>query len=178
MSRIGKLPVPILDQANVSVDGQTVRVDGPKGKLEQTFDRAVKIEIVDNEVRLSPVDESRHANAMYGTARSIINNMVIGVVEGFQKQIEIKGVGFRAAMKGKVLDVALGKSHPCEIEIPEGITVTIKENTKLTIEGADKQMVGEITASIYAFYPAEPYKGKGVHIVGQFVRRKEGKKSA
>ena len=178
MSRIGKLPVPILDQANVSVDGQTVRVDGPKGKLEQTFDRAVKIEIVDNEVRLSPVDESRHANAMYGTARSIINNMVIGVVEGFQKQIDIKGVGFRAAMKGKVLDVALGKSHPCEIEIPEGITVTIKENTKLTIEGADKQMVGEITASIYAFYPAEPYKGKGVHIVGQFVRRKEGKKSA
>ncbi|CAI8316472.1 MAG: 50S ribosomal protein L6 [Opitutia bacterium UBA7350] len=178
MSRIGKLPVPILEKANVNVDGQTVRVDGPKGKLEQTFDRAVKIEIADNEVRLSPVDQSRHANAMYGTARSIINNMVIGVVEGFQKQIEIKGVGFRAAMKGKVLDIALGKSHPCEIEIPEGITVTIKENTKLTIEGADKQMVGEITASIYAFYPAEPYKGKGVHIVGQFVRRKEGKKSA
>ena len=178
MSRIGKLPVPILDKANVSVDGQTVRVEGPKGKLEQTFDSAVKIEIVDNEVRLSPADDSRHANAMYGTARSIINNMVTGVVEGFQKQIEIKGVGFRAAMKGKVLDIALGKSHPCEIEIPEGITVTIKENTKLTIEGADKQMVGEITASIYAFYPAEPYKGKGVHIVGQYVRRKEGKKSA
>ncbi|NCG08729.1 MAG: 50S ribosomal protein L6 [Verrucomicrobia bacterium] len=178
MSRIGKLPVPILDKANVSVDGQTVRVEGPKGKLEQTFDSAVKIEIVDNEVRLSPADDSRHANAMYGTARSIINNMVTGVVEGFQKQIEIKGVGFRAAMKGKVLDIALGNSHPCEIEIPEGITVTIKENTKLTIEGADKQMVGEITASIYAFYPAEPYKGKGVHIVGQYVRRKEGKKSA
>ncbi|MGB0460285.1 MAG: 50S ribosomal protein L6 [Opitutales bacterium] len=178
MSRIGKLPVPILDKAKVSVDGQTVRAEGPKGKLEQTFDRAVKIEIDDNEIRLSPADESRHANAMYGTARSIINNMVTGVVEGFQKQIEIKGVGFRAAMKGKVLDLALGKSHPCEIEIPEGITVTIKENTKLTIEGADKQMVGEITASIYAFYPAEPYKGKGVHIVGQFVRRKEGKKSA
>ncbi len=178
MSRIGKLPVPILDKAKVSVDGQTVRAEGPKGKLEQTFDRAVKIEIVDNEIRLSPADGSRHAKAMYGTARSIINNMVTGVVEGFQKQIEIKGVGFRAAMKGKVLDLALGKSHPCEIEIPEGITVTIKENTKLTIEGADKQMVGEITASIYAFYPAEPYKGKGVHIVGQFVRRKEGKKSA
>jgi large subunit ribosomal protein L6 len=178
MSRIGKLPVPILDKANVTVEGQTVRAEGPKGKLEQTFDSAVKIEIVDNEVRLSPVDDSRYANAMYGTARSIINNMVNGVVEGFQKQIEIKGVGFRAALKGKVLDIALGKSHPCEIEIPEGITVTIKENTKLTIEGADKQMVGEITASIYAFYPAEPYKGKGVHIVGQYVRRKEGKKSA
>jgi large subunit ribosomal protein L6 len=178
MSRIGKLPVPILDKANVTVDGQTVRAEGPKGKLEQTFDSAVKIEIVDNEIRLSPADDSRFANAMYGTARSIINNMVNGVVEGFQKQIEIKGVGFRAVLKGKVLDIALGKSHPCEIEIPEGITVTIKENTKLTIEGADKQMVGEITASIYAFYPAEPYKGKGVHIVGQYVRRKEGKKSA
>lgn len=178
MSRIGKLPVPILDKAKVSVDGQTVRAEGPKGKLEQTFDSAVKIEIVDNDILLSPVDETRHANAMYGTARSIINNMVVGVVEGFQKQIEIKGVGFRAVLKGKVLDLALGKSHPCEIEIPDGITVTIKENTKLTIEGADKQMVGEITASIYAFYPAEPYKGKGVHIVGKFVRRKEGKKSA
>jgi large subunit ribosomal protein L6 len=104
--------------------------------------------------------------------------MVIGVVEGFSKKLELKGVGFRAVLKGNVLDIALGKSHPCEVEIPEGITLTIKENTKLTVEGADKQVVGEITATIYAFYPAEPYKGKGVHIVGQYVRRKEGKKSA
>jgi large subunit ribosomal protein L6 len=178
MSRIGKLPVPILDKAKVTVNGQNVSVEGPKGKLEKSFDSAVKIEIVENEVRVSPVDETRHSRAMYGTARSIINNMVTGVVEGFKKQLEIKGVGFRAVLKGKVLDLALGKSHPCEIEIPDGITVTIKENTKLTVEGADKQMVGEITASIFAFYPAEPYKGKGVHIVGQYVRRKEGKKSA
>ena len=178
MSRIGKLPVPILDKAKVTVNGQNVSVEGPKGKLEKSFDSAVKIEIVENEVCVSPVDETRHSRAMYGTARSIINNMVTGVVEGFKKQLEIKGVGFRAVLKGKVLDLALGKSHPCEIEIPDGITVTIKENTKLTVEGADKQMVGEITASIFAFYPAEPYKGKGVHIVGQYVRRKEGKKSA
>jgi large subunit ribosomal protein L6 len=178
MSRIGKLPVPILDKAKVSVDGQTVHVEGPKGKLEKTFDSAVKIELVENEVRIGPADQSRHANAMYGTARSIINNMVIGVVEGFSKKLELKGVGFRAVLKGNVLDIALGKSHPCEVEIPEGITLTIKENTKLTVEGADKQVVGEITATIYAFYPAEPYKGKGVHIVGQYVRRKEGKKSA
>lgn len=178
MSRIGKLPIPILDKAKVSVDGQTVNVEGPKGKLEKTFDNAVKIELVENEVRVSPIDDTRHANAMYGTVRSIINNMVIGVVEGFSKKIELKGVGFRAVLKGNVLDIALGKSHPCEVEIPEGITLTIKENTKLTVEGADKQVVGEITATIYAFYPAEPYKGKGVHIVGKYVRRKEGKKSA
>jgi large subunit ribosomal protein L6 len=178
MSRIGKLPVPVLDKATVSVDGQTVRAEGPKGKLEKTLDSAVKIELADGEIRVTPADNSRHARAMYGTARSIINNMVIGVVEGYKKQLELKGVGFRGALKGNILDMALGKSHPCIVEIPEGITVTVVENTKITVEGADKQMVGEVTASIFAFYPAEPYKGKGVHIVGQYVRRKEGKKSA
>lgn len=178
MSRIGKHPVPILDKAKVSVEGQTVSVEGPKGKLEKTFDSAVKIEITDNSVRVSPVDESRHARAMYGTARSIINNMVTGVVEGYSKKLEIKGVGFRAALVGNKLDLALGYSHPCIVDVPAGITVTVKENTKLTVEGADKEAVGQVTAKIYAFYPAEPYKGKGVHIVGQYVRRKEGKKSA
>ncbi len=178
MSRIGKLPIPVLDKATVAIDGQTVRVEGPKGKLEKTFDRSVNIELADGEVRVSPADDGKHAKAMYGTARSIINNMVVGVVDGYKKQIELKGVGFRAALKGKVLDISLGYSHPCLLDIPEGIKLTVVENTKITIEGADKQVVGEITASIYAFYPAEPYKGKGVHIVGQHVRRKEGKKSA
>lgn len=178
MSRIGKLPVPVLDKAKVTINGNTVNVEGPKGKLEKTFDSAVKIELVDNEVRVSPADSSRHANAMYGTARSIINNMVTGVVNGYSKQIELKGVGFRCALKGKVLDLALGYSHPCLLDIPEGITLTVKDNTKITIEGADKEVVGQVTAQIFAFYPAEPYKGKGVHIVGQYVRRKEGKKSA
>ncbi|MFW6218430.1 MAG: 50S ribosomal protein L6 [Verrucomicrobiota bacterium] len=168
----------MLDKAQVSVDGQTVRVEGPKGKLEKTFDRAVKIELSDNEVRVAPVDGSRHARAMFGTARSIINNMVVGVTEGYKKQLEIKGVGFRAALKGDVLDLSLGYSHPCELKIPQGITVTVAENTKLTVEGADKQVVGEVAATIYSYFPAEPYKGKGVHIVGQYVRRKEGKKSA
>ena len=178
MSRIGKLPVPILDKAKATVDGQTVRVEGPKGKLEKTFDRSVNIELADGEIRVTPAGNSNHAKAMYGTARSIINNMVVGVVDGFKKQIELKGVGFRAALKGDVLDLSLGYSHPCLLDIPEGVTLTVVENTKITIEGADKQVVGEVTASIFAFYPAEPYKGKGVHIVGQFVRRKEGKKSA
>jgi large subunit ribosomal protein L6 len=104
--------------------------------------------------------------------------MVIGVVDGYEKKLEIKGVGFRAVLKGDVLDLALGYSHPVEVKIPEGITVTVAENTKLSVSGADKQMVGEITATIYSYFPAEPYKGKGVHILGQYVRRKEGKKSA
>ena len=164
MSRIGKLPIPFLDTANV--------------KLEKTFDRSVKIELSDNEVRISPADKSRHARAMYGTARSIVNNMVNGVVNGYKNDLMLKGVGFRCALKGKVLDLALGYSHPCLLDIPEGITITVKENTKISVEGADKQVVGEVTASIFAFYPAEPYKGKGVHIIGKYVRRKEGKKSA
>lgn len=178
MSRIGKLPIPVLDKANVAIDGQTIRVDGPKGKLEKTFDGSVKIELTDGEIKVTPADSSRHARAMFGTVRSIINNMVVGVVDGYEKKLEIKGVGFRAALKGDVLDLALGYSHPVEVKIPEGITVTVTENTKLTVAGADKQIVGEITATIYSYFPAEPYKGKGVHIVGQYVRRKEGKKSA
>jgi len=178
MSRIGKLPIPVLDKASVTIDGQTVRVEGPKGKLEKTFDSSVSFELADNQIKVSPADSSRHAGAMFGTARSIVNNMVIGVVEGFKKEIVLKGVGFHAVLSGNVLDLALGYSHPCLVTIPEGITVTIAENTKLTIEGADKHLVGHITATIFNFYPAEPYKGKGVHIVGKYVRRKEGKKSA
>ena len=104
--------------------------------------------------------------------------MVVGVVDGYTKKLQIKGVGFRAVLKGNILDLALGYSHPCELEIPEGIKVTVAENTKITVEGADKQVVGQVTAEIYQFFPAEPYKGKGVHIEGQYVRRKEGKKSA
>jgi large subunit ribosomal protein L6 len=178
MSRIGKLPVAIPEKVNVSVDGQNVSIEGPKGSLKKSFDHSVKIELVENEVRVSPVDDSRHSRAMYGTVRSIINGMVVGVVDGYTKKLQIKGVGFRAVLKGNILDLALGYSHPCELEIPEGIKVTVAENTKITVEGADKQVVGQVTAEIYQFFPAEPYKGKGVHIEGQYVRRKEGKKSA
>ena len=178
MSRIGKLPVAIPEKVKVSVDGQNVSIEGPKGSLKKSFDHSVKIELVENEVRVSPVDDSRHSRAMYGTVRSIINGMVVGVGDGYTKKLQIKGVGFRAVLKGNILDLALGYSHPCELEIPEGIKVTVAENTKITVEGADKQVVGQVTAEIYQFFPAEPYKGKGVHIEGQYVRRKEGKKSA
>ncbi|MEM8866877.1 MAG: 50S ribosomal protein L6 [Verrucomicrobiota bacterium] len=178
MSRIGKLPIPILDKATVSIDGNTVNVEGPKGKLEKTFDQSVNLEVKDGQVIVSPADETRHARAMYGTARSIINNMVVGVVDGYTKKLEIKGVGFRAAVTGDILDLSLGYSHQCFVKVPEGVKVTVAENTKITVEGADKHVVGQIAATIFNYYPAEPYKGKGVHILGKYVRRKEGKKSA
>ena len=178
MSRIGKLPIKLSEKIKVTIEGTNVSVVGPKGTLKKSFDDSVTIEQKESEILVNPANESSHSKAMYGTVRSIINGMVIGVDEGYTKQLEIKGVGFRAVLKGDVLDLALGKSHPCEIKIPEGIKVVIKENTKLTVEGIDKQLVGEITAKIYSFFPAEPYKGKGVHILGKYVRRKEGKKSA
>lgn len=176
-SRIGKLPVAIPAKVTITIDGNRVTVEGPKGKLVKAFNKAVTLEMVDNAVAVRPVNEGRLARAMQGTARAIINNMVKGVVEGFSKDLEIHGVGFRATLKGNVLDLALGYSHPIEYSLPEGITVTIKENTKLKVEGADKHMVGQVAADIKHFYPVEPYKGKGVRIVGEFVRRKEGKKS-
>lgn len=178
MSRIGKLPVAIPDKVKAEITDNTVKVEGPKGSLSQTFDSSVKIEFADGEIRVSPVDESRRARAMYGTARSIIANMVDGVVDGYSKKLEIEGVGFRAAVKGAVLDLSLGYSHPINFPIPEGVTVTVADNTKITVEGADKQAVGACAARIKSFYPAEPYKGKGVRIAGEFVRRKEGKKTA
>ncbi|MEM0967519.1 MAG: 50S ribosomal protein L6 [Verrucomicrobiota bacterium] len=178
MSRIGKLPVAIPDKVKAEITDNTVKIDGPKGSLSQTFDTSVKIEFADGEIRVSPNDSSRRAKAMYGTARSIIANMVAGVVDGFSKKLFIEGVGFRASVSGKVLNLALGYSHPINFAIPEGITITVADNTKVTVEGADKQVVGACAASIKNYYPAEPYKGKGVRIEGEFVRRKEGKKTA
>jgi large subunit ribosomal protein L6 len=178
MSRIGKLPVPIPEKVKAEITDNTVRVEGPKGKLSHTFDPAVTIEFADGEIRFAPASGSRHANAMYGTARAIVANMVTGVVDGFSKRLEIQGVGFRAAVKGEVLDLSLGYSHPIHFPIPEGVTVTVADNTKITVEGADKQAVGACAARIKSYYPAEPYKGKGVRVEGEFVRRKEGKKTA
>jgi large subunit ribosomal protein L6 len=178
MSRIGKLPVAIPEKVKAEITDNTVRIEGPKGTLSQDFDSSVSIEFADGEIRVAPVGDSRRARAMYGTARSIIANMVEGVVNGFSKKILIEGVGFRAAVNGSVLNLALGYSHPINFPIPEGVTITVADNTKVTVEGADKQAVGACAARIKSFYPAEPYKGKGVRIEGEFVRRKEGKKTA
>lgn len=176
MSRIGKQPVSIPDKVKVSVAGDTVNVEGPKGKVSKTFAPVVKVTVADQKVTVSPTkDESRFAKAMYGTVRSVIAGMVKGASEGYVKELEIQGVGFKANLKGSQLDLALGYSHPILMEIPAGIKVTVTDQTKLKIEGADKQLVGAVTAEIRAYYPPEPYKGKGVRIVGERVRRKEGK---
>jgi len=175
MSRIGKVPVPIPDKVKVLITGNTVAVDGPKGKVTKTFSPVVKIAMADKKVTVTPVEQTRFAGAMYGTARSVIAGMVKGAAEGYVKELEIQGVGFKANLKGKQLDLALGYSHPILFDIPEGIKITVTDQTKVKIEGADKQLVGAVTANIRAYYPPEPYKGKGVRIVGERVRRKEGK---
>ncbi len=175
MSRIGKQPVSIPDKVKVSLNGETVLVEGPKGKVQKTFAPVVKVTISDKKVTFAPTEDSRFAKAMYGTVRSIVAGMVKGVTDGYSKDLEIHGVGFKAALKGKQLDLSLGYSHPILMEVPDGIKVTIVDGTKLKVEGADKQLVGAVTAEIRGFYPPEPYKGKGVRIVGERVRRKEGK---
>ncbi len=175
MSRIGKVPVSIPDKVKVDVKGHTVLVEGPKGKVQKTFAPVVAIEVANKQVTVKPTEETRFSRAMYGTVRSIIAGMVKGVVEGYTKDLEIQGVGFKANLKGKQLDLALGYSHPILFDIPEGIKITVTDQTKVKIEGADKQLVGKVTTEIRAFYPPEPYKGKGVRIVGERVRRKEGK---
>lgn len=178
MSRIGKLPVAIPDKVEVSIQGTTVSIKGPKGSLTKEFAPVVDIASGENEIIVTPSEETRFSRAMQGTVRSIINGMVTGVTEGFTKSLEINGVGFRATVQGNIIDLALGKSHEIKHPIPEGVTVTVNDNTKVKVEGADKQAVGQLAAQIKAYYPVEPYKAKGVRIVGDYVRRKEGKKTA
>lgn len=175
MSRIGKIPVHVPEKVKVDIKEHTIHVEGPKGKVTKTFSPVVKLTFANNTVTVSPVDKTRFADAMFGTARSVIASMVKGVTEGYVKDLEIQGVGFKAALKGKQLDLALGYSHPILFDIPEGIKITVTDQTKLKVEGADKQLVGAVAANIRAFYPPEPYKGKGVRLVGEHVRRKEGK---
>jgi large subunit ribosomal protein L6 len=176
MSRIGKQPVPIPDKVKVDVKDHSIQVEGPKGKVSKAFAEVVRLSVNDRkQIIVTPLEETRFAKAMYGTARSIINGMIRGVTTGYAKDLEIQGVGFKAVVKGNQLDLALGYSHPILFDIPEGIKVTVTDNTKLRVEGADKQLVGAVAASIRGYYPPEPYKGKGVRLVGERVRRKEGK---
>ncbi len=178
MSRIGKLPINLNDKVSVVVDDITVTVKGPKGELRKTFVPCVDIKVENNQILVTPKDDERFSLAMHGTVRAILANMVKGVQEPFFKDLEIQGVGFKAAVSGNTLDLALGYSHPIKYSIPEGITIQVKDNTKLHVEGADCCVVGQVAADIKRFYPVEPYKGKGVRILGEFVRRKEGKKKA
>lgn len=178
MSRIGKLPVEVPSSVTVSVDNGTVTVKGPKGELTQSISPLVNVNVESNVITVSQVEETRNSKAIFGTTRSLIANMVKGVTENFSKNLLIEGVGFRATVKGNLIDLELGYSHPIEHQIPEGVSVVVSDNVKIHVEGPDKQKVGQLAAEIKSYYPVEPYKGKGVRIVGQYVRRKEGKKSA
>jgi large subunit ribosomal protein L6 len=175
MSRIGKQPVVIPPKVKVDIKGQKVSVEGPKGKLDFELPRRTSAKVEDSNVLVSRDGDDSEAKALHGLSRSILNNMVKGVSEGFVKKLEIQGVGFKAAVQGKSVNLSLGYSHPLNYPIPDQIKVTVEENTKLTIEGPDKQVVGQVASEIRSFYPPEPYKGKGVRYAGEQVKRKEGK---
>lgn len=175
MSRVGKKVINVPSGVTVTINGAEVTVKGGKGELKWTMPDGITAAVEGTELTVSRADDSRKLRALHGTNRSLLANMVEGVSKGFSKELEIVGVGFKAAVKGKNLDLALGKSHPILHPIPEGVTVTVTENTKLKVEGVDKQVVGQFAAEVRGYYPPEPYKGKGVHYVGEHIRRKEGK---
>ncbi len=179
MSRIGKAPIEVPDKVDVSiqeaVSGYTVTVKGPLGELTRTFRPEVVISQEGNLITVARKKEDRVSRSLHGLSRTLLNNMVVGVSNGFEKNLEINGVGYRAAVQGKVLNLALGFSHPVDIPIPEGIEVKVDNNTKLSIKGYDKQLVGDLSALIRSKRPPEPYKGKGVKYAGEQIRRKAGK---
>jgi large subunit ribosomal protein L6 len=176
MSRIGNKAVDIPDKVKVSIDNdEAVLVEGPKGKLTWKLPGKIKASVKDNRVSLVRETEARGVKALHGLSRSLVNNMVQGVSMGFSKQLEIEGVGFRAAVQGSILNLSLGFSHPIPFSIPKDIEITVADNTKITIQGVDKKLVGQVAADIRGFYPPEPYKGKGVRYAGEQIRRKVGK---
>jgi large subunit ribosomal protein L6 len=176
MSRIGNKEVEVPDKVKVNVDEEgAVSVEGPKGKLHWKLPREIRASVEDNRVSFVRETESRSVKALHGLSRSLVHNMVQGVSEGFSKQLEIEGVGFKAAVQGATLNLSLGFSHPVPFSIPEDIKITVADNTKITVQGVDKKLVGQVAADIRRFYPPEPYKGKGVRYAGEQIRRKEGK---
>lgn len=175
MSRIGRQPIPVGKGVKVAIDGNTVTVSGPRGTLSREIHPDIAIEQQDGTITVSrPDDEPRH-RALHGLSRSLINNMVVGVSEGYTRVLEIQGVGYRAAKTGDALTLALGFSHPVEVYPPEGITVNVEGTTRVRIEGIDKELVGQLAANIRAIRKPEPYKGKGIRYLGENVRRKAGK---
>jgi large subunit ribosomal protein L6 len=176
MSRIGNKAVDIPEKVKVKIgaDG-AVAVEGPKGKLSWNLPRSIKGSVEDNRISIVREAETRSVKALHGLSRSLVHNMVLGVSEGFTKQLEIEGVGFKAAVQGAILNLSLGKSHPILFPIPKEIKITVTDATKIMIQGIDKKLVGQVASDIRRFYPPEPYKGKGVRYAGEIVRRKEGK---
>ena len=177
MSRIGKEPVKIAEGVNVAVDGQKVTVKGKLGELTYTMQDGITAKVEDGNVIVSRKDDS--VGNFHGLARALINNMVIGVSTGYKKQLSIEGTGFKAVLQGSVLSLSLGFASPKLFEIPQGLTVTVEnDGLQVTVSGCEKALVGEAAARIRSFYPAEPYKGKGIKYVGEHIRRKQGKKVA
>jgi large subunit ribosomal protein L6 len=175
MSRIGKRPIPIPQKVTVTVEGQLVAVKGPKGELSRTLPAEVEIVQDDGTILVNRRNDSRAARQRHGLSRTLVANMVEGVSNGFQKRLEIQGVGYRAQVQGRNLVLNVGYSHPVQIEPPQGIQVAVENNTNVIVSGIDKELVGNLSARIRAVRPPEPYKGKGIRYAGEFVRRKAGK---
>lgn len=175
MSRIGKKPIEIPQGVEVKIDGQLVTAKGPLGVETVNVRPEIAVKIVDNQIILSKVGESRETDALFGLSRTLVANAVLGVKTGFEKKLEIQGVGYRANMEGEKLSLAIGYSHPVIVEPPAGITITVEANTKITVKGSNKQTVGDVAAFIRAKRPPEVYKGKGVRYEGEHIRRKAGK---
>jgi large subunit ribosomal protein L6 len=176
MSRIGKTPVTLPDKVKITVaEGGLITVEGPKGKLSWTLPKEVTLSVEENKAVLTRSGDARDVRALHGLSRALVNNMVTGVSTGFRRDLEIQGVGFRAAVKGDKLDLSIGYSHPVLFSIPNEIKIAVTDNTKISIEGIDRQLVGQVAADIRAYYPPEPYKGKGIRYSDEQVRRKEGK---
>ena len=176
MSRIGKKPVDLPSGVTASVSGQTVEVKGPKGTRSFTATDDVTIAVNDNQVTVTPRGKSKRARQQWGMSRTQVQNLVTGVTDGFKKELEINGVGYRAQMQGNTLKLSLGYSHDVNFEVPAGVTVTAPTNTSITVEGSDQQLVGQVAANIREWRRPEPYKGKGIRYKGEFIFRKEGKK--
>ena len=175
MSRIGRLPITVPANVELNVDGQNVAVKGPKGELSLTVSAPITVAKDENTVTVSRPNDGREARSLHGLTRTLINNLIIGVTDGFEKKLEIHGTGYRVLAKGTGLELALGYSHPVSVEAPAGITLSVEGNNKITVAGIDKQLVGETAANIRKLRKPEPYKGKGVRYAGEIVRRKVGK---
>ena len=175
MSRIGRLPVAIPSGVDITIDGQAVTVKGPKGELSHVVAEPITVEQADGTVEVKRPNDERQSRALHGLTRSLINNMVLGVTEGYEKKMEIHGTGYRVANKGGNLEFALGYSHPITVEAPEGISFAVETPTRFSVQGIDKQLVGEVAANIRKLRKPDPYKGKGVRYAGEHIRRKVGK---
>ncbi len=176
MSRIGKKPVPVPSGVTATINGQSVIVKGPKGELSFVVNDIVSVEMTDDGIRLDPRNQSKTARSMWGMSRTMVANLITGVTSGFEKQLAITGVGYRAQVQGKALNLALGFSHDVKFDIPEGVDIKCPKPTEIVISGINKQQIGQIAANIREYRPPEPYKGKGIRYADEFIVRKEGKK--